>query len=112
MFAKLLRFFTPADDLLVRRVKSKNIQRVSVYGMGDVGIAVINRLPQYGISLERWYDSKITTQGNQMLGVSLTPFTQLNTDSSVAIIVASEAFTDQIQQVIEQNGYQGSVITL
>jgi len=108
----ILRFFLPADELLVRRVKKQRYKSVSVYGTGEVGMAVVDLLQRDNIHLEHWYDSKITHEGSHFLGIPITPFSRLKNDESDAVIVASESFTAQIHQVIESNLYRGAIIKL
>lgn len=112
MIDTIFRFFLPADELLVRQVKKQGFRSVSVYGIGEVGMAVVNLLKRNNITVEHWYDSKIINYGSNLLGISLTPFTQLSDDESEAVIVASESFTSEIQKVIESNNYRGAIIKL
>ncbi|EWH09486.1 hypothetical protein DS2_12418 [Catenovulum agarivorans DS-2] len=112
MLNRIQKFFLSADQLLVRQVQKHQYKTVSVYGIGEVGVAVVSLLTGKGIKLEHWYDSKIATQNNHYLGHTLTPYAELKHDRSEAIIIASEAFTEQIQKVIEDNLYSGTIVKL
>ena len=112
MFSKIVQFFQRPDKNLVRKVKRSKFNAVSVYGIGDLGKAVVRLLDQNGIVVLNWYDSAITANDAVLLGHPLTPLSKMEQDRASAIVLASELFADEMQVACEQYGFAGVVIRL
>jgi glutamate dehydrogenase/leucine dehydrogenase len=83
------RVFTDRLKLVVRSLKAQRIKRVTVYGAGDVGRALIALLREQGITVNRLADRDQALWGTSVDGITVEPITACLNDRSPVIVLAS-----------------------
>ncbi|WP_156413692.1 hypothetical protein [Lacimicrobium alkaliphilum] len=110
---KVLRFFSPPDKILVNEAMSLNLKEVAVFGCGDLGLAIVQRLDEAQIRISSWFDSSIPEGEHRLLGKPIKPASEVvNMDSAAFLIIASEAYAEEIMQQCRNRGFEGRFISL
>ncbi|WP_100642135.1 hypothetical protein [Alteromonas facilis] len=105
-------FFIAPDKLLVMRVSKLECQSVSIFGAGDLGLAVYMRLEQLGIQVNGWYDSKVKNAPCRFIGIDLLAPCFIKEELPQYLVIASEAYAKEIMASCVQAGFKGRFITL
>ena len=112
LFWQIKRFFIPCDKFLLNEIKRHGLIEVSVFGIGDIGKALIDLLVKNKIQLKFFYDSSLTTGEHQIMGCPILSVDDLPNEKSQAIVIASEVFVEDMIHICRQKGYTGKIICI
>ena len=112
LISKLLVFFVPADRLLVMRLKQCGAKQASVFGAGELGIAVVGKMANAGIGLKNWYDSSAPEGNNSFLNRPLLNIQCMTSDSDDILVIASEAYSQGMLDACTSRGFRGKIISV
>ena len=111
-FRRITHFFVPADKILAGQVRNNTGQTLGIYGAGELGQAVVALLQQRGISPDYWYDGQIKEGTHSLMQIAVYAPQQLAVHRPDRLIVASEAYAEEISKNCRHLGYQGDLISL
>ncbi|MFC6439347.1 hypothetical protein [Bowmanella sp. JS7-9] len=111
-FKRVKYFFMPADRILAEQVDDIPSKTLGIYGAGELGQAVVALLQQRGIKPDYWYDGQIKEGTHSLMQIAVYAPQQLAVHQPERLIVASEAYAEEISKNCRQLGYQGNLICL
>lgn len=100
---KIQYFLNGPVKILTKKVAKSKVQSIAIYGAGEIGSELLEELERDGTNIVAVFDRKAEYVPGKLKQYELQPpqnLTNLPADS--AIVVASEAFLDQILQRIEE----------
>ncbi len=96
------RVFTDRLEPVVRSLKAQRIKRVTVYGAGDVGRALIALLREQGIRVNRLADRDQAVWGTSVEGVTVEPIAACTNDRAPVIVLASFSHASAMRRSVMQ----------
>ncbi len=112
LLVSLGSFFKAPNKLLVAKVRNAGCTTVAIYGAGDLGLAVYLELRTMGIEVCAWFDGKVSGESCHYVDTQLHNPARLTQLAPQTLVIASEAFADEIKQTCESLGYTGEFISL
>ena len=112
MLRKVKLFFLPPDFVLASQVLEAGLTEVSVFGIGELGTALVGRLKEQGIIVNYWYDSNVSDSQHNYMGCSVYHISKVASQTPKTVVIASEAFEDDMINTCLSYGYNGRILSL
>lgn len=112
VITRLVNFFVAPDKQLVSKVRRLGLTEVSVFGAGELGMAVVDELLRNGVKLKHWYDSSVSVGEHAFMGQKVSDVTQLSNEPCHYVLLASEAFVSEMADTCKRHGFSGEFIRL
>ena len=103
LFDKAYVFFQGPVKLLVRKIQQAKCSELCIYGAGEIGESLLKELQALNIKIVSIIDRKAEYVPSKLHNFELQPPQALaEIGDTVTIVIASEAFLNQIKQRIQQ----------
>jgi hypothetical protein len=96
------RVFSDRLEPLVRSLKARRVKRVTIYGAGDVGRALIALFREHAIVVERLADRDPALWGTTVDGITVEPISACTRDRSPVIVLASLSHAAAMRRTVMQ----------
>lgn len=103
IFDRLSYFWGGSTKLLCKKIKRSECQAVCIYGAGEIGSELLQALRDNSIPVHSVVDRIAEFIPKNMGNIQVEePATLADISSDVAVVIASEAFLDEMKQRVIQ----------